>query len=208
MNISLLSFYSPAWQPLADIILPNRQKYCEKHDYNCKIRIGPYANPNWYYAIDRLVFLYDQLLAGDSDVIWILNIHAMIMNASIKIESFLDDEHDFFICKDIHGINAGSFICKNTEWTRSWLKMIIKEALIINHCWHEQKVMQDNENDPHIKILPHPSINSYYYDLYNCPTTNDGQFHKGDFVLHLPGTSLDERIKIFTSERVKNDTIS
>jgi hypothetical protein len=59
-----------------------------------------------------------------------------------------------------------------------------------------------------VKYLPHPSINSYRYELYagyegdyfhdymHIPHEY-GQWEPGDLLLHLPGLSLEKRIEVF-----------
>lgn len=211
MNLSILTYHTKDYEIMGNLVYSNRQKYCDIWNYNHIIEIP--KNIKYYYAIDRIKFLHDLLFEKNNniDYVWVLNVHAMIMNYTIDVAKFLDDEHDFFITKDVGGLNAGSFIVKKSDWTKKWLNFIYEKAPYINHCWHEQKVMQDNENNPEfkdkIKVLKHPSINSYDYILYKLPETTLGHFNKGDFILHLPGTNLQERINYFTSEKIKNNII-
>ena len=141
-EFALMTFYYPTerdnYQELAELTLPNRDAYCKKHDYAHFTHCGPYQDPSKYYAIQRLYLLYD-LMNRYSYIkyFWILNIQSYIMNSTVKLESFVDEEHDFYIHKDVNNVNAGSFIVKNSEWGRKWIKFVMDEAPNANHCWHE-----------------------------------------------------------------------
>jgi len=214
MNIALLTFYSPHYQKIADLVIPNRDAYCLKHRYFHIVKVGPYTQKNNYYAFDRIEYVYDDLMVpnNDFDAIWVLNVHAMIMNFNFKIEDFIDDTHSFFIAKNHAGMNAGSYIVKNDEGGKKYLEFILsKEAIHKNHEWYEQKIMMDNEDNPKVKdlvkILPQPSINGHKYSYWNMPDTTLGNWKKGDFVLHMPGTTREFREEFFASKEVLDQII-
>src|ERR1700722_5787925 len=122
MKIALLTFYSPHYQKVADLVIPNRNAYCKKHGYEHKIIIGPYTKKDNYYAFDRIECVYDILNHSVKiNAIWVLNVHAMIMNFNFKIEDFIDDKHSFFIAKNHAGMNAGSYIVKNDEGGKNYV---------------------------------------------------------------------------------------
>lgn len=223
MNLALLSFYTPEFQPLADVTLPDKEEYCKRFGYTHIVSHFPYGNPANYYAFQRLQCARDLLFKSDKydfDAIWVLNIHASIMNLTKNVADFIDNEHDFFITKDCNGINGGSFIVKDTHWAKNWLDFLLsKEDIHKNHCWYEQKLIIDNWERPEfkdkIKILPQNTINSYMHELYDISTDREGQLQKGDLVLHIPGKPLrtdgkslcQARIDVFNSDFVKNNVI-
>jgi mannan polymerase II complex MNN10 subunit len=220
MKVALLTFYTPNFQPLADIIVPNKERYCHIAGYEHIVKIGPYADPKWYYAIDRLKYVQDVLFKTPNaiDIIWVLNLHTYIMNYRKRLETVLTDEHDFFITSSCNGLNAGSFVVRKSEWSMRWLSFVIEKALAGDHCWYEQKVMQDHAGGEgwreKIKILPQNAINSMDYRLYDMPESTEGQFKKGDFVFHAPGIAawetcslLEARIKLFTGEWINENLI-
>jgi hypothetical protein len=63
---------------------------------------------------------------------------------------------------------------------------------------------QLEEKISYIKILEHPSINSYDYNLYpefkDHSLTNGGQWNKNHFIFHAPGLKLEQRLDIFKSK--------
>ena len=214
MKIALLTFYTPEYQKLADLVIPNRDAYCKKHGYEHIVMVGPYnISKNNYYAFDRIEYVRDALTTyKDIDAIWVLNVHAMIMNFNTKIEDFIDDKHSFFIAKNHAGLNAGSYIVRNTEDGKKYLDYILAhEAVHKNHEWYEQKIMMNNEHNPAfkdiVKILPQPSINGHKYSYWGMPDTTLGNWKKGDFVLHMPGTDIKFRETFFASKEVLDQII-
>lgn len=212
MKLTLLTHYFANYQSLANIVLPNRQDYCVKHGYNSYVHCGDYYDSSWHSGIQRLKILGDYLFSSNVDFIWCLDIDAIIMNMTKPVTDYLDDNHDFFICRDCNGLNAGSFIIRKSEWSRNWLNFLIEKALTINHYWYENRVIHLYEKDPmfvdKIKDLPHPSINSYLYDIYQTyPMNVPGNYQTGDFVIHLPGKTLQERLDIFRSPRIQENII-
>lgn len=226
-NIALLSFFTPDFQPLHDVTGPNKDLYCARRGYRHIVKHTPYGgDPSEYYAFQRLRYIYDLLFENleegkGIEIILCINTHAQIMNHNTAIESFLDDHHDFYIHKDINGLNAGVFIVRKSEWSKKWIEFILLlKDTHQNHCWKEQKLMQDNWERPEfkdkIKVPEHPGFNSYRYDWYWCPETTAGHFKRGDFVLHVPGRSvlanqrdslMESRIKIFSSPEVLESII-
>lgn len=224
MKIGILSFYTDEYQRIADIQLPLRDSYCKKQEYEHLIYKGVYKNKNWYYAFSRLSYILDLFIERpDLEAIFCLNLQSSIMNHNIRIERFVDKEHDFFITKD-NGeklINAGSFIIKNTEVGRNWLKHILSfEAIHQNHCQQEQNIIANEIEHPDfkdkIKILPQNTINSYWYPFYNWSESTSGNFVFGQFILSIPGKAiqydnsvslLDSRIDILNSSFVKDNMI-
>lgn len=214
MNIGLLTFYLSNYQELANLIVPERRKYCEKHDYENLVVVGPYKEKDWYYAYDRLVFVRDYLDSNKNmEFIFVLNIQSVITNFTKKITDFTDDTYDCWVTKDVGGINCGSMIFRNSDWTKKWLDFIIsKEPEYRNDCWHEQRCFQHNWMEPKwahkINLLPQNSINSYLYTWF--PPWNEktsGHWKSGDFILSMPGTDLKRRLEVVRSEEMKNRII-
>jgi hypothetical protein len=194
MTAAVYIYYTPAWQELADIVLPKVSGYCKKYGYDIKVILNSEIIVNWsYYKMSWLAFLI-----YDYDFIWVLDVDTLITNPEIPFTDFTDNEHDIFICKDINGINAGSWIIRNTEASRNFVSTIVNNFTEP----HEQILMNKYLHMVKVKYLPHPSINSYDYRLYNhfglaVPAHDQGQWQPGDLLLHLPGLSLEKRIEVF-----------
>ena len=85
MKISLLTFYTNEYQSLADLTVRNRNEWCARHGYHHEIKVGPYKGLP-YYAYDRLVYLRDMLVPGGPDIVWTLNVQAVITNLARPLE--------------------------------------------------------------------------------------------------------------------------
>lgn len=207
MNLTLLTHYLPTeqenYQLIADLTLPGREAYCARFGYQHLVHSGTYYDSNLYWAIQRLHLLYDYLYSckNNVDAVWVLNPQSVITSYKKDVKDFIDSNHDFFVTKDINGINMASFIVKKTDWTKKYLEHLMEISPKIDHCWHEQQAVivtheQEQWKDK-IKILDHPSINSYLYSrLYNRPHNTPGQWERGHLVLSLPGTSFSDRLKL------------
>lgn len=212
MNIGILTFYTKEYQEVADLNIPERDKYCAKHGYQHIVKIGPYKNLP-YYAYDRLEFLRDYFLTHkELDIIFVLNIQSIIMNHNIKIEDVIDNDYDCWITKDINFINFGSSIFRNCDWSIEWLNFLISlEPVYRSDCWREQRAFIHHWDKPkwchHINLLPQNKINSYDYTLYQWSVKTSGHYKNGDFILSLPGTDLKQRLDIIKSDKIQNNII-
>jgi hypothetical protein len=212
LTIGVLTSYYANYKSLADLVIPNLQGYCRKNDYVFYNYMLPEGG--LHFSFKRMKMLRELLNYG-ANIILCTDIDILITNYNIKIESFLDDKHDFYITKDVNGINAGNFIIKNTEWSKSFLDFILSKT---DSFENDQCVIEAIHNDPEwkdkIKILSHPSVNSYPYDLYapswgvigdrkiERPTHKEGDWQPGDFIIHLPGQPLEKRLEILKGVEV------
>lgn len=202
MRIAINTFLTTSYEPLAALTTTVLQRYADKHGYDLIVEKIPDGN------VDYIKTVTARKLLDEYDLVWAVENDILVTNMNIKIESFVDDEHDFFICKDINNVNGGSFIVKNSDVGKWWLDNTNKaqrnyktEQNFWEYIGHEK-----------IKYLPHPSINSIPYALYapsygrigyvegyvaDMPTEEMGNWSPGNFVCHLPGKTLQERIDIF-----------
>lgn len=205
MKIAITTFYTTSYQPLADITTTELKKYADRHGYDLFVNVIPDGNVDYVKTVDA------RKLLDEYDLVWAVENDLLITNHTIRIESFIDDEHDFFICCDINGENGGSFIIKNTDWGKNWLEYtnnLCGEYATEQNVW--EKLAIEGKN---IKYLNHPSINSIPYEYYapsfgyinweqyeprkEKPTHEMGNWEVGDFICHLPGKNLHERLRIF-----------
>lgn len=200
---SVITTVSHSWQELANLVLPVMQAYCNKNGYGLEIKFIPSTFE--FHKIRAILSALEK-----SNVVFCLDLDTLITNHQIKFESFLDAEHDFYITQDINEINSGAIIAKNTLFVRGLLNYVL-----LSGAENEQNGFKPHMNNPEVKILPHPSINSYPYDEYaptwglipgrvplfgigGKPTHEQGNWEPGDFIAHLPGLPLSRRIEIFT----------
>lgn len=193
------------WLDLSDITINNAEEYCRLRRYGIVPEIFG-IHYCGYEKIKSILKIFD----SGANVVWSMDADTLITNHNKRVEDYIDHKHDFFICKDYNGINAGSFIVRKTKWAISFLEWLLK-------CKGKDKMYceQDAINLymklfpatvwKQIYILPHPSINSYLYENYpDIPMQKheDGQWEAGDFVLHLPGMGMEKRIEIMKNTKI------
>lgn len=204
MNPGILVFYSADWQPLADVTLPNIRQYAARHGYSLTVHCGTFGDPSRLIGFQK-TDLARALLPNFSSL-WVIDLDLIVTNQAIRFESFMDNEHDFFICTDSnYGLNAGSYIVRNTPAAQAFLSSVIHYPVKEGECEQNaiQEILKHDWFNDLSYFLPHPSINSYEYRAYGeTKTREEGQWRKSDFVLHLPGMSTEQRLKIIKETEV------
>ncbi len=207
------TFYTDSFAPLAAITVPVLERYCEKNGYHYNINRIPDGKFQFVKTKNT------RKLLDAFSVVLTVDIDTMIMNHTVKIEDFINDDKHFYLTKDINNYNAGVFITKSSKWSKDWLDFINSHESTHDD---EQNILEQYCDKPEIQnsitILPHPSINSIPYDLYSPsygkigfkegdivekPTHEQGDYQHGDFLIHLPGMTLTKRIEIFNEYRNK-----
>lgn len=196
--------YTLDWMSMAEITVTNNEEYARLHKYSFipEIFESNYSGYSKFETIQKL-FLYTE-----TDVVFSLDCDALITNHAITVEKFLDKEHDFYICKDYNGLNAGSFIIKKSQWSYQFINYVLdqkgKDGMYCEQNGIEA-YMREYPNSEKTKILPHPSINSYLYENYPeipLQTHQQGQWEASDMILHLPGIGYDKRLGILKNIKV------
>ena len=199
MKVCMQMLYTQGWLELAKITIPNIVNYCRKHGYSWNIQC--ISEP--YDAFEKITSITKMFESGEADVVVSLDCDSLITNHSIKIESFLDDVNKAYFCNDYNGLNAGIFIIKKSDWSGMFLFYCLNLKGVPNMDSEQDAINHFVKYCPiksKIKILPHPSINSYLYKNYpEIPEQEhkQGEWEKGDFILHLPALTIEKRISIF-----------
>ena len=206
MNITVITQYADNYKSIADITVPVLKQYCDTHGYSLvenKIELPYHYKKHW---------LIEKLFMSGTDVVFYIDVDAMVTNHKIKIESLLEEGKDFYISKDINELNGGVFILKNTAWAVNFNWFVLKQSILFEN---EQNVYNDCYNEPiyksNIKILPQSAINSYPYQYYGerfgkisgdapvlKPSHEQGDWKIGDFIIHVPGLELSIRESILS----------
>lgn len=196
--------YSPSHQALADVTWPNLREYCKIHGY-VPAKIGV-QNDKWEYKKHEFFKSVFQDME-EIGLIWYRDVDSVITDLTKPITDFIDDEHSFFITEDAMELNGGSVIIKNNGFGIAFNNAVLRQRDLFQN---EQNVYNSFRSLYHpylIKVLPHPSINSYDYSLYpeypNIRSREQGHWHDGDFVLHTPGLPFEKRIEILKNVKIK-----
>lgn len=205
MNICVSYVYGENYSELAAICKPSLILYCAKWGYACDMKqIKPNEKGTYAYAriehTAKLLEEYDCVLMLEGDM--------LITNDTYRIEGFLQTDKHFYLTKDINGVNTASFIVVKSEAS----KELLHNCLLNKDKYPDEQNFFEKLDIDIIKELPHPSINSLPYEYYapsygkynykdgdvvEKPTHEQGCWQQGDFVMHLPGFTLEQRIKIF-----------
>lgn len=203
MKVACCTYYSPSYKALADISLPNLSEYCHKHGYY--MWVENIENDRWEYVKHEM---FERLFKEGFDLIWYRDIDSVITNMIIPITDFVDKENDLFITKDATELNGGSLILRKSE-TGRWINRRILS--VKGGFQNEQNAINYFMKDPmfnqFVKVLTHPSINSYNYSLYpECKEyvgrEDLGDWREGNFVLHVPALPMEKRIEVLKNAKI------
>ena len=202
MKVLVVTEWCDRYKEIADVSLTNLFQYAERHNYLVHI-IKLEESEGFHYKKHEY---FKEAFKTGVDVIFYKDIDTVITNYKISIESFIDYNHSLFITKDFGGINGGSLIIRNTSGGK-W----VNDFILSQREWYnnEQEVMNAfidvQEFNQYVKILPHPSINSYPYENYiefKDVTTEQGQWAEGCFLMHTPALELSKRAEILKQAKI------
>ena len=191
MKVAVTISYTKNWSGIATICVPNAALYCAKHGYTLLATVDEYNEYDGLWKLQNV-----GRLLNDYDLVFSFDCDTLITNHSIKLESFLDDESDFFVCK---GLNMGVFGAKISDFSVDFVSTM--SELIASGKYHcEQDIISGIYLGNEIKVLDHPAFNSYlsqFYPEVPQPVTKEqGQWEPGCFVLHVPALSIEKRIEV------------
>lgn len=214
MKMALLSLYQPNYQRLADVVLPNWKRYCMAQGYDLRVFCGTFGTHP--IGFQKLQYLYDQMFTKNlMDLAWVIDLDILITNQTVRFERFVSDSHDWYVCEEPWAkINHGSFIIKKTDNSRRIIESILMkmgqwgdEQTVMNMEYRDKGLLAQNR----IKVLPHPSINSFLCRFYledkHAWRTLAANWFKGHFVLHLIAMSLEQRLKVFQDKDIQDQII-
>lgn len=197
MTIAILSAWDHSQADLAAVTWPNKKSYCDRHGYDAIAKVGdlPDRHPVWLRiaAARELLPRYDW--------IFLLDLDTMIMNPRITLESLLpaDPDVDLVATYDVHGINTGAILLRNTAWTQDFLTKVWSATHFISFPNAEQTAIAYllfAEPQAKWRCLPQRSFNSFLYGEYGLSHPG-GEYQAGDFILHLPAMPNHRRVEIF-----------
>jgi hypothetical protein len=206
---AIASFNDAKFQPLADITDAVKREYCERHGYSYFVKTDVAFTPDIGFEKIRMVLdLFDK----HPDIEWLLfcESDAIVSNFNIKIEDRIDNRYHFIVATDINDINAGVFLARNSSEGRKYLNYILKQRPKYQDNWQaEQGVIQDTfDGWRHaVRVVPQRTMNSFQYQFYRYGDHrdrpphrdimgNDGNWQQGDWILHWPGMSLENRLQV------------
>ena len=186
----------------------NKIEYAKLHGYSLQFLEGqkvrgtdrPLAWAKVPFLLLQMMATHSSLSARKSplkgnlpiyDYIWSLDLDTVITDMRQRIDEAVDTRYDIIISNDPNAINSGSFLLKNSAWTRlflvtTWLEM----NLPMSPGWWENAAIDDMGKNVfisnHIKKVKQSLFNSYERDI-KAPS-GDGSLHP-PFLVHFAGMS-------------------
>lgn len=228
-KIGVLVMYNDRYEEMAKYTVDGNIKgYCEMNGYELiKHKIENIDNgrdPQWQKIIESIKIFES---GSDFDWLFFVDLDCLIMNQTIKLESFLDERYSFIIPS--HGVEAidfpmetnefgennvitSAYFVRNDEKGLEILKSIwecrgMPEGLNINDFDHEGRqcrlTFSMPEFRPYVKIVEERLLNRFWYmnkpfmTFYNLGV-NELVWKPGDFIVHVTGYSLEERIPLLS----------
>ena len=221
---ALISLHNEGYQPLGDKTwTENKVEYAKRHGYAALCKTDNFKE-GVGIGYQKIHFAKEVLEKHpEYEWIWWTGTDTMITNFAVRLEDRIDNNYHFMISVDVNGLNADSFLVRNTLQGRGMIDSILE---LEEHCskfWDtEQRAMamvmgvpipgetpwpispyvQLKEGyESIVKILPQRFMNSFNYQLYHYTDHRDklginGNWNPGDWLIHWPATSLEQRLQL------------
>ena len=187
MKIAIAQLYTNHFDDWAKIPIRNKQIYCDKHGYDLVTKRGLYKtnfgerHPSWH----SVLLILETLEKTNVDWVFWSDIDALIMDQTVKLESFIENKYDIIIPDqgrgEYCGIKSKSCLCcghyfiKNTKWSKDFLRLLWRwpneefekykedsywEQCGMNYLYRENAMGFEE----HVKIEPNNrAFNSFYF---------------------------------------------
>ena len=205
MRIMVFTEYGSNYKPIANITVPINKSYCEKHGYEWRELILDGTGNEYYYK--KHEFIRDVFDKDEADLIFYLDCDAIITNHTKRLQSFMTYGAQFWITEHAGELNGGAILVRKSNRGNDVNNFILahrdkfqNEQNCINY--YKKELLYANT----MATLKHPAFNSLDYSQYpefpNLRRSEDGCWNEGDFVLHTPALSIEQRIKILKSAKI------
>jgi mannan polymerase II complex MNN10 subunit len=167
----------------------NKRLYCDRHGYDFHVfkkTLDSSRPPTWskFLAVSKLLSSYDWVFCTDAD--------SLVMNPTIRMDSFLDEKYDMVVGSDHNGINTGHLFIKRSDWSFDFLDRCQEQTQFIgvqSEMCDEQGAFRHLYEADKIKTLPQRQINSYR----SGHGVVEGEFQFGDFIIHFAERHIDRK---------------
>ena len=228
MRIGVLMMYDARYEGMARITIDrNARHYCELHGYKLfthKIQGNENERPAQWQKIAKSIEILE---SGEVDWLMFLDLDCLVMNSTIRIESLIDDAYSLILPAHAvdaidfpmedngfggNNIISAMYLVKSDEAGLAilrdvWNKNGMPEGFDSNEFDYEQRQFRITLSNPefrkHAKIVEERKMNTSWY--INNPFmafyfigANDMVWKPGDFIVHVTGYELDERIRMLS----------
>ena len=204
MKIAIAQLYTKNLDDWAYIAVENKKRYARLNNYDLVSKRGlyktkPKRHPSWH----SLSLILEILETSNIDWVFWSDVDALIMDYTVKLESFMKPNCDIIIpwqgqgeycgIKTNNCLCCGHYFIKNTQWSKDFLRHLWKWPKdeydrYRNYGYWEQCGMNYmfNENemdfDKHVYIEPkNRAFNSFYYQEPDKQAMEFSQWGEGWF---------------------------
>lgn len=233
MKYVVTTLHTPDWQEFADVTDANKREYCARHGYafytkndkwNTRMHTGTpdIEEMGYEWGFER-AYAFKEAFEAHPECEWVLfsDTDAMITNKTIELDRVVDNRFHVILPADINGTNCGNILIKNSEIGRGFVQSMIGAIPAYRHNpmaenqWIQEMAISTYWKK-YIKIVPQRILNSYDFTLYQFPKHTgtkdvlgvDGQWQKGDFILHIVGGMAFDKLSLKQRINVAKEYIS
>lgn len=199
MKIAIISICSESYKVLSDVTYPAWREYAARHGYDfISEGVTDERGANWQKIsmIAHHIKTYDLVLWVGADT--------LCTNPDIKIDKFWMSQGtpSMIFSTDVFGINSDVMLFAKGAASEMFLYAVNDVGYLTykDHRWAEQEaIIRFAHQKPYsdwVKVIPQKGFNSYIHAEYGRPSEWPGNWERGDWILHLPGLSLERRIEI------------
>lgn len=211
-DFAIYSHTDAVMQPCADITFPVMRAYGQKHGYLVETLSERLSDRRVVW--DKIPLL--ELNIDRAEWSLYLDADILITNHKIVMESIVESsrpwrrlypEADVLVATDENGFNFGAALFRNTPWVHSMLKMAWEYGYdpATTSEQHGLIMACQNLTGGRVVGLPQRVLNSYPWREYGIgdPENHMGNWEPGDFALHIPGATAEQRVEIFSRYKEK-----
>ena len=194
-TIALLTAASTAMRPLSLLTNPNKVEYCERWEIPYVFRHHPDHVDVYWHRVDLWVETLPLC-----EWMFFMGADTLIMQLGVSPYTFVDDNFDLIIAKDINCINNDVFLMRNCPSSHAWLRRV---RAMEGHVAHEQDAMIHclSQEGLRVKEVQNRVFNSYSehshrYLHWSEDYVQNCIYQNGDFLIHLTNLLLEQRLEI------------
>lgn len=222
MRICVTTIYTDNMLSIAQITaFDNFKRYCDINGYDLRVihLEDNLDRPAAWYKVSEV----KRLIEGDEfEWIFFIDVDCLFMTPTIKLESFIDDNHFLVIPSNgdvletpirnkygSDGVASCQFLIKSCDKSIEflddvWSAIDVGDELINNHDW-EQRQFKYSVVKPQfesgVNIVEEKLFNRYWYTNnvflnFSYSEVNKNIWEVGDFIAHVPGYHREERRRI------------
>lgn len=205
MRTIVFTEYGDNFSGIASITIPINKEYCLRHGYEYRELILEGTGNEYYYK--KHEYIRDLFDNKECELVFYLDCDAIITNHKIRIESFMTYGATFWVTEHAGELNGGAILVRCYSRGNDINNFVLAHR---DKFPNEQNVLNNYRKELEyantMQVLSHPSFNSLDYSKYpefpEVRKREEGHWHEGDFVLHVPALSLEKRLEVLKNAKI------